>query len=159
VGEGLERIGEQADRSATFGLVRQLADPGVGGVEREEVAYALQRSADPRAVAPLAEIGLDQDRPRAVRLAAWRVLERTGRGAEGAALRMWWGGGDDVVRACVLRQAQRTEADLLEPVACDPRHPLHRHALIGLEFSFEEPRWQQYKIQGLDHPDSRVRKT
>ncbi|MEV6561591.1 HEAT repeat domain-containing protein [Nocardia sp. NPDC051756] len=158
VGE-LERVAEQQDRSATFELVRKLADPGVGGLEREQIGDVLGRLGDPRAVTRLTEIGHDRDRPAEVRLAALRVLERAGMCPEGADLRAWWNTGDDLIRACVLRQAERGEADLLEPVLRDPHHLLHRHALAGIEFGFEEPRWQQYKIQGLDHPDPAVRWT
>ncbi|WP_433590539.1 hypothetical protein [Nocardia sp. CA-145437] len=149
---------EQADRSATFDLIRKLADPDSGEPERDGISYALQRLGDPRAVEPLTRIGLDPSGAIEVRRAALSVLESTGMCPEGGELRAWWNDGDDLVRACVLRQAQRTEADLLEPVARDPRDRLHKHALIGLEFSFEEPLWQGYKIQGLEHPDPRVRK-
>ncbi|MBF6338032.1 HEAT repeat domain-containing protein [Nocardia abscessus] len=110
-------------------------------------------------MAPLAGIGRDRDHPAEVRLAALQVLENAAMCPQGADLRAWWNTGDDLVRACVLRQAERSEADLLEPVARDPHHLLHRHALTGIEFCFEEPRWQQYKIQGLDHPDPGVRWT
>lgn len=159
-GDGeLERIAAQQDRSATFELIRKLADPGVGGLERDRIGDTLGRLRDPRATATLTEIGHDRARPAEVRVAALGVLESTGMCPEGADLRAWWNTGDDLVRACVLRQAERGEADLLEPVARDPHHPLHRHALTGIEFGFEEPRWQQYKIQGLDHPDSAVRWT
>ncbi|MFI6166287.1 HEAT repeat domain-containing protein [Nocardia sp. NPDC051052] len=155
----LDRIAEQQDRSATFELIGKLADPSVGGPERERIGYVLTRLGDPRAVARLTGIGRDRERPAEVRVAALRVLENAGMCPEGAELRAWWNTGDDVVRACVLRQAERGEADLLEPVARDPHHPLHRHALTGIEFRFEEPRWQQYKIQALDHPDPEVRRT
>ncbi|MFI7000419.1 HEAT repeat domain-containing protein [Nocardia sp. NPDC050175] len=155
----LERIVEQQDRSATFELIGQLADPAVGGLTREQIRDALGRLRDPRAVASLTEIGRDRERPAEVRLAALQVLEHTAMCPEGADLRAWWDTGDDLVRACVLRQAERSEADLLEPVARDPHHLLHREALSGIVFRFEEPRWQQYKIQGLDHPDPTVRWT
>ncbi|MFE3797508.1 HEAT repeat domain-containing protein [Nocardia tengchongensis] len=154
----LEPITEQADRSATFELIRRLADTDIGGLERDEITYALQRLGDPRGVEPLTAIGLDGSRPVEVRQAALRVLESTAMCPEGAELRAWWNSGDDLVRACILRQADRSESDLLEPVARDPHHLLHRHAVIGLEFGFEEPRWQQYKILGLDHPDPAVRR-
>ncbi|GAB3203589.1 hypothetical protein GCM10027262_01130 [Nocardia tengchongensis] len=48
----LERITEQADRSATFELIRRLADTDLGGLARDEITYALQRLGDPRAVEP-----------------------------------------------------------------------------------------------------------
>lgn len=155
----LERVADRQDRSATFELIGKLADPSVGGLERERVGYVLGRLGDPRAVARLIGIGHDRERSAEVRQAALQVLESAGMCPEGADLRAWWNTGDDLVRACVLRQADRGEADLLEPVARDPHHLLHRHALTGLEFRFEEPRWQQYKIQGLDHPDPEVRRT
>ncbi|MFE1591508.1 hypothetical protein [Nocardia sp. NPDC058705] len=153
------RVAEQQDRSATFALIRVLADPDATAAEREEICDVLGRLGDVRAVAPLAAIGRDRDRPTGVRHSALRVLENAAMCPEGAQWRAWWDAGDDLVRGCLLRQAERSEADLLEPVARDPHHPLHRHALTGIEFGFEEPRWQQYKIQGLDHPDPGVRRT
>ncbi|MFD3508782.1 HEAT repeat domain-containing protein [Nocardia sp. NPDC058666] len=153
------RIAQQQDRSATFELIRVLSDPAVSAADRDELGDVLGRLGDVRAAAPLAAIGLDRDRPAEVRQVALRVLENSAMCPEGARWRAWWNAGDDLVRGCLLRQAERTEADLLEPVARDPHHPLHRHALTGIEFGFEEPRWQQYKIQGLDHPDPGVRRT
>ncbi|MEV6769557.1 HEAT repeat domain-containing protein [Nocardia sp. NPDC051030] len=156
--EELERITEQQDRTATFELIQRLTDPGIGASERERIVYGLAQLADPRAVVPLAEIGRDLGRPTDVRQAALRVLEDSSLCPEGADLRAWWDTGDGLVRACVLRQATRSEADLLEPIARAPHHPLHRHALTGIEFTFEEPHWQQYKITGLAHPDPAVRR-
>ncbi|MFE3187472.1 HEAT repeat domain-containing protein [Nocardia sp. NPDC059240] len=155
----LDRITEQQDRSATFELIRELADPGVGEPERWEIVYALAQVKDPRAVVPLGRIGLDLDRPVEVRRAALRALEDSEMFPEGAELRAWWENGDDVVRASVLREAARGEADLLEPVLRDPNHVLHRYALIGIGATFEEPHWQQYSIAALDHPDPAIRRT
>lgn len=155
----LEGIGERADRSRTFELIRMLADPTVGEVDRERIVYALGRLGDPRAVVPLGEIGRDLGRPVAVRRAALGALADSAMGPEGAELRGWWGSGDDVVRGYVLRQCLRSESDLVEPVASDPGHPLHRDALSGIGIGFEEPHWQRYKIAGLGHPDPAVRRT
>ncbi|MET9490064.1 HEAT repeat domain-containing protein [Nocardia sp. NPDC006630] len=157
--EELDRITEQQDRSATFELIRELADPGAVETVRERIVYALARLGDPRAAVPLAGIGRDRDQSAQVRQAALQVLEESAMCPEGAELRAWWHTGDDLVRACLLRQATRGEADLLEPVVRDPRHLLHRHGLIGIGITFEEPPWQQYKIAGLTHPDPAVRRT
>ncbi|WP_282776988.1 hypothetical protein [Nocardia sp. CC201C] len=153
----LERIAEQRDRSATFELIRRLSDSGA--VEREGIVDTLGRLGDPRAVASLAEIGRDLTRPVEIRRAALQVLEDAAMCPEGARLRAWWEAGDDVVRACVLRQATRGEADLIEPVVRDPSHRLYRDALAGIAFGFEEPRWQRYKIAELGHRDPGVRET
>ncbi|MGW4244477.1 HEAT repeat domain-containing protein [Nocardia sp. NPDC004722] len=155
----LDRIAQRQDRSATFELIRELADPEVAETERWQVVYALAQAADPRAVESLGEIGRDRDRPVEVRRAALSALEDSEMFPEHAELRAWWETGDDVVRASVLRQAARTEADLIEPVARDPEHPLHREALVGIGLTFEEPRWQLYKVAGLDHPSPAVRRT
>ncbi|WP_280356077.1 HEAT repeat domain-containing protein [Nocardia otitidiscaviarum] len=152
----LERIAEQQDRLATFALLRRLIDSGE--MERERIVDTLGRLSDPRAVAMLAEIGRDRTRPVELRRAALRVLEDAAMCPEGPRLRAWWESGDDVVRACVLRQATRGEADLVEPVVRDPSHRLYREALTGITFGFEEPHWQQYKIAGLGHSDPAVRR-
>ncbi|GAB2512514.1 HEAT repeat domain-containing protein [Nocardia heshunensis] len=155
----LDRIAEQQDRSATFELIRALADPGIAEPDRWEIVYALARVADPRAVEPLGKIGRDRDRPGEVRRAALRAIEDSEMFPGGAELRQWWDSGDEVVRAAVLRQAERGEAELLEPVLRDRNHPLHRCALIAIGSTFDEPHWQQYKIAALDHPDPAVRRT
>lgn len=155
----LDRITEQQDRSATFELIRKLTDLDAGGVERDRIVYALGQIADPRAALPLTDIARDLDRPAEVRQAALQALADSSMSPEGAELRDWWNTGDDLIRAWALRQAERTEADLLEPIARDPHHPMHRDALAAIAVRFDEPRWQQYKIAGLDHPDPAVRRT
>lgn len=155
----LDRITEEQDRSATFELIRMLSDRGVGETERDRIGYALARLADPRAVGPLTDIGRDRDRPDEVRRAALWALEGSDIFPAGPGLRNWWDTGDDLVRGCVLRQATRREADLLEPVLNDPRHPLHRDALVGIGSTFEEPHWQWFKIVAMANPDPAVRRT
>lgn len=157
--DDLTGIGERQDRSATFALIDALADPGIAEPLRERITATLGRLADPRAVEPLTGIGLDRTRPVDVRRAALAVLEDTAMCPEGEALRRWWHIGDETVRACVLRQAERGEADLLAPIVGDRNHPLHRHALTGIAFGFEEPHWQEAKIRGLEHPDPAIRTT
>ncbi|MFF2554403.1 hypothetical protein ACFVUS_25615 [Nocardia sp. NPDC058058] len=152
-------VADQQDRSATFELIRNLTSPNTGALERDRIADALGELGDPRAVLPLTRIGYDRDQPDEIRQTALSVLERSSMHRDSAVLRAWWNSGDDLVRAYVLRQATRDESDLVESVACDPHHLLHRHALEGIVAGFEEPHWQQYKIVGLNHPDPAIRST
>lgn len=155
----LERIAEQGDRSATFELVRRLTDPDIGGLERDQIASVLRRLGDPKAVPSLTAVVLDRGVVSEIRWAASEVLDSYTLRPGVAERRVWWKSGDDLVRGWVLRQGERCATDLLEPVVRDPHHLLYRDALRGIEFEFEEPQWQQYKIRGLDHPDPGVRAT
>jgi|GEM_PF-4258993 len=156
--DGLDRIARQQDRSATFGLITRLGDPSAAEEDRRTVAETLAQLGDPRSVRPLIAIAEDTTHARAVRDAALTVLSDAGLGPEGAGLRAWWDTGDELLRAWVLREAERSEADLIEQVARDPDHPLFGAALEGIMFGFEEPEWQVCKIRGLDHPTARVRR-
>ncbi|MGV9409510.1 HEAT repeat domain-containing protein [Nocardia sp. NPDC003693] len=150
----LDRIARDQDRSATFELIRELTETA-----DDSVADALWRVGDPRAVPALTAIGRDRTRPDTVRQAAFLVLSEAASVPGSGELRDWWASGDDLVRAFIIREATRDETDLIEPVARDPNHVLHRDAIIGLQFGFEEPHWQEYKIAGLAHPDPAVRRT
>ncbi|MGW5317499.1 HEAT repeat domain-containing protein [Nocardia thailandica] len=151
-------IGDTQNRSMTFAALAALDDHRIGTAERREIGATLGRLGDPRAVAPLTRIALHRARPAGTRQAALTALEDAGLCPEGDALREWWHSGDDMVRAVVLRQAGREHADLLGTVSRDPRHPLHRHAIDGLAFGFEEPHWQRDKIRGSAHADPAVRR-
>jgi hypothetical protein len=51
------------------------------------------------------------------------------------------------------------EHELLEPITRDPVHPLHREAILSMQFGFEAPHSQALKIAALAHPDPLVRAT
>ncbi|MFE6857161.1 hypothetical protein [Nocardia sp. NPDC057668] len=157
--EELDRIAQEQDRSATFELIRELTESGAAGAVSSDLVQTLARVGDPRAVPALVAIGRELGQPDVVREAAFGVLSDAASVPGSAELREWWAVGDDLVRAFVLREATRAETDLIEPVARDPQHPLYRDALVGLQFGFEEPRWQVYKIAALEHADPVVRRT
>lgn len=53
---------------------------------------------------------------------------------------------------------RRAEADIVEPVARDPAHPLHGEAIAAMMFDFSEPRFLEPRIAALGHLDPGVRK-
>lgn len=156
--EELERVIAEQNRSATFGLLERLAETSTPEEEREQVVYALAQLADPRAVRPLVELAENVTLDMTVRGSALDALAEAGLCPEGDDLRRWWASGDEELRKQVLIEAERTEADIVGPVAGDPSHPLYAQAIWGIEYSFEEPEWQECKIRALSHPDPAVRR-
>jgi len=139
-------------------LLERLADPSTPAEEREQVVRALAELADPRSVRPLIDLAENVELDEAVRGGALDALADAGLCPEGDDLRLWWASGDVELRKQVLIEAERTEADIVRPVARDPLHPLHVQAIWGIEYSFEEPEWQECKIRALGHPDAAVRR-
>lgn len=156
--EELERIVAEQDRSATFALIDRLTDPRLPSAERDQVVHALSVLADPRSVDRLVGIAEDVRLDAAVRGSALDALADAGLCPEGGVLRRWWSSGDVELQKQALIEAERTEVDIIGPVARDPSHPLHEQAIWGLEFGFEEPEWQQLKVRALEHPSKGVRR-
>jgi HEAT repeat protein len=151
-----EIIREEADRSHTARLLALLAT-APEGEELGEIAWTLERLADPRSLAPLTALLEDPAAPLRARQAAGSVLRSTGWTAPRAARRAWWRSGDPILERHALLLMDRGDAEIVEAVAADPRHRHHREAIDALAFGFEERRFQDLKIRALTHPDPRVR--
>jgi HEAT repeat protein len=146
-------VREAEDRSSTRLLLERLVRPEE---PLTEIAATLTCIADPRMVAPLMSILEDGSRPAALRDAAGEILRGSGLLAQDGA-RGQWLGGDDVLRRHALLTMGREAADIIEPVARDVGHPLHREAIVAMEWGFQEPRFQALKIAALTHADPAVR--
>ncbi len=157
--DGWEDVRESQDRSRSAELFGLVVSDSVTAEVRTEAARTMGFVADPRMTDRLWSAVKDPALLSDSRLACLDVLVAGGHGPGGDALRAWWGSGDEVLDRAVMYFAERTEADLIGPVADDPAHPMHHAAIEGLEFSFEEPEWQHRKIRALGHPDSVVRRT
>ncbi|XXX80247.1 hypothetical protein WMF30_15885 [Sorangium sp. So ce134] len=153
-----EEIRSAEDRSWTDRLLGWLVLPDLPEAEREEIATTLERVEDPRAAARLARIVEARELPEAAREAAGVILRSAGNPPGGAWLRAAWAEGDTVLRRHALLFMGRAEADLVEPVARDPAHPLHKEAIEAIALGFSEPRFQALKIAALGHPEAGVRK-
>jgi len=153
-----EKIRDGEDRSYTFGLLACLADPDVPEDERAEIAGTLESLDDPRAEPRLLELLQDRAAPPPVREAASSVLRSAG--AENRfQLAVMLRDGDPIVQRYAVLGMDHRHADLVEPIARDPGHPLHREAIRAMMWAFEEPRFQALKIAALSHPDPIVRET
>ncbi|WP_437579639.1 HEAT repeat domain-containing protein [Sorangium sp. So ce887] len=153
-----EEIQSAEDRSWTERLLGWLVLPELPAAERDEIATTLERVEDPRAEARLTCIVEARELPEAAREAAGAILRSAGNPPGGARLRAIWAGGDALLRRHAMLLMGRAEADIVEPVARDPAHPLHKEAIEALAFDFSEPRFQALKIAALEHPDADVRK-
>ena len=151
-----EEIRAAQDRSWTARLLEIFATPDLPDPDRDEIARTLDGLEDPRAEAPLARLLADRSRPEALREAAGALLRSWG-AVPRPDLRRAWRDGDHVERRHALLAMDHGEADLVEPVARDPDHPLYREALLALEWGFQEPTFQSFKIAALAHADPRVR--
>ncbi|AUX46436.1 hypothetical protein SOCE26_079420 [Sorangium cellulosum] len=153
-----EDIRRDEDRSWTARLLGWLVLPELPAAEREEIATTLSSLEDPRAEAPLTRILEARELPAAAREAAGAVLRSAGLDPGGAWLRTTWAEGDVVLRRHVLLSMGRAEADLVEPVARDPAHPLHKEAIETMILDFSEPRFLGPRIAALAHRDPAVRR-
>lgn len=153
-----ERIRELGDRSWTRTLLELVSAPDTASDERDKAFHTLVWLEDYRSVDPLSGIVEDSSQPTKIRTSASEVIRGMGMlETTGVQRRTWWASGDPVLMAHSLALMERTEADIVEMVASDDSHPLHGLAIRTLTFSFDEAKFQRYKITGLRHPDSRVR--
>ncbi|AKT44111.1 hypothetical protein [Chondromyces crocatus] len=150
-------IRETQDRSWTLRLLERLRLPDLDGDERGAISETLAQLQDPRATAPLTAIVESRELPAALREDAGRLLRDTGNPPPSAKLHAWWTEGDIILQRHALLSMDHADADVVERVARDPAHPLHREAILVMEWGFEEPRFQALKIAALGHPDPLVR--
>lgn len=145
----LDHIEATEDRSFTFALLARLGEPGV-----LPLLLALD---DPRAHEPLLRLLEDHTANPAAREAAGEILLASSEGVHRHEALRWWATGDELLRGQALFAMEVEDAAIVVPVAEDPGHPLHRHAIEAMEWGFEAPRFQAVKIAALDHPDPKVR--
>ncbi len=157
-----EAAREAMDRSVGPALMRQLADPLISDDDRKEVEHTLAVIDDPRSLVPLyALIGVPGELPttdQVVRRSAITVLTQSANHPTGNDLRRWWVSGDPDLMVAALPLMDRTESDLVQSVLDDPTHSMLPEALLAMGFGFEEPWWQQQKIEALGHHDAEVRR-
>lgn len=151
-----ESIREAQDRSWTSRVLARLAAPGLDDDERRDVAFTLERLEDPRSEAPLGRLLADRALPGATREIAGAILRGMG-AVDRAAIRAMAREGDRIEQRHAVLASDHGEVDLVEPIAKDPGSPLHRDAIIAMEWGFEEPRFVAMKIAALAHADPGVR--
>ncbi len=151
-------IRETQDRSHTARLLALLAQAPEGD-KLGEIAWTLERLADPRSLAPLTALLEDTAAPERARQAAGGVLRSTGWTAPPIARRVWWRSGDPILERHALLLMDRADAEIVASVAMDPQHRHHRESIDALAFDFSEARFQELKIRALAHPDPRIRET
>ena len=148
---------ETGDRAYTHQLLALLVDPTLDEDEREEVADCLGSLEDSRSFEPLQQITIDTTHPESIREAAHNALVSTEFSYPLSLMREWWHGNDDFLKRHALMSFYIDDHEIVEPIAANPDHPYHREAIACLTFGFEHPRFHQYAIKALAHPDPAVR--
>lgn len=125
--------------------------------ELEEIIDTLAELDDPRILAPLTLILEDSTVAAFLRNRAGDILCRLTTAETSEDRRRWWDSGDKVLMDYAVRIFERTESDLISPIANNPNHPYHVNAIGRLQFGFQEPQFQAIKIGALQNPDPVVR--
>lgn len=152
-----EQIREGADRSWTERLIEYARDPALDDDEREAVLITIGELDDHRAVGPLRAMVEDPSLSARTRDDVSSALVSIDCTTTPALRREWFASGDEPLMAHALAMFERTEGDLLIPVADDDAHPLKADALLSMEVGFGEAAYMPILIDALHHPDGRVR--
>lgn len=153
-----EKVIAEQDRDATEQLLKAMMAPETPDEDRAHAIEALRALEDPRAGEVLGQISTDPYYPESIRDAALDILNATGIAPDDPrTLHQWWNEGDETLQKWALLLAGRESADIITPISDDPSHPLYRYAIEAIEFSFEEPEWQQRKIAALQHRNPDIR--
>ncbi|MBK9619083.1 MAG: HEAT repeat domain-containing protein [Candidatus Obscuribacter sp.] len=123
----------------------------------EEIIDTLAELDDPRTLSPLTLILEDCTAATFLRNRASDILCLLTTAETAQDRRRWWASGDKVLMDHAVRVFERTESDLILPIASNPNHPYHGNAIGRLQFGFEEPQFQAIKIAAMQHPDPVVR--
>jgi len=153
-----EKVRQSGDRTWALELLDEVRSPSVSPAERDDAFKTLAHVEDPRSIVPLTDIVEDPSLGEAVRDAASRVVAGFDDCTTGERRSDWWKSGDPVMMAHALRLVERSEADVVLPVAGDDAHPLQMLALLALTWGFDEPQFQAVKIRALGHPAAEVRR-
>ncbi|WP_067570185.1 HEAT repeat domain-containing protein [Nocardia acidivorans] len=146
------------DRSQTLASLARAEAAATAESERAEAFAALAWLEDYRTLAPLTALVLDARRPVAVRTAASNVVAGYDDTTTPEIRRTWWGSGDPVTRRHALRLMERTEADIVIPVAADDRDPLQATALGAISIGFGEAEFIPVLVRALNHGDREIRR-
>jgi HEAT repeat protein len=152
-----ERIRELEDRDWTLTLLDEVRSTSASEAEREEALQTLSYLEDYRSIPPLTGMVADDQLPESLREYASDVLRGFDDTTTPERRRAWWATGDPVIMAHALRVMERSEADIVAPVASDDEHPLQAVALRAMAFGFDEAEFQPVKIRALAHRDPEVR--
>lgn len=151
-----EEIRAKHDRSWSF----KLLDALLHSRSEEDIGEIIETFAvldDPRVVPPMVRLLEDASQPEYLREFVSDVLGQMCTGSPEADRRRWWSSGDRILRRHAIIEAHTSEADILIPVARDPKHEFHLDAIHSLQFGFEEQEYQRLSIQALSHPNPGVR--
>ena len=152
----LKAIAEAQDRTWTARLLALLVERACVTEDRRSIAETIAALADPRSEAPLLALLHDRLGPDALRGAAGWILRDLDWVEERSARRMFEEG-DAVLQEHALLTMDTTNADIVEAIAMDPVHPLHRASIETMMFGFDSPEFQSLKVAALGHPDPSVR--
>ncbi|MEU4344175.1 hypothetical protein AB0H00_23435 [Nocardia sp. NPDC023852] len=149
----------ERDRRRTFPLLEQVAAAHTPDAEREAAFDELAQLEDYRSLAPLTALVLDRRLPDAVRRRASEVVSGFDDTTDEEIRRAWWASEEPVVARHALGLMQRTEADIVVPVAGDDEHPWQADALEAMGFGFGEAEFVPVLVRALRHRDATIRKT
>lgn len=144
------------DRSWSF----KLLDALLHSRPEDDIGEIIETFAaldDPRVVPPMVRLLEDTSQPEHLRKFVSDVLGQMCTGCSEADRRRWWSSSDRTLRRHAIIEAHTSEADILIPIASDPKHEFHFDAIHSLQFGFEEPEYQRLSIQALSHPNPGVR--
>lgn len=151
-----EEIRKNEDRSWTFKLLEAVLTSRQDD-DLEEIADTLAALDDPRVVQPLLQVLEDFSQPDYLRASVSDVLGTICSECSEIDRRRWWHSSDRILRNHAIIEARSSEADILIPVASDPKHEFHLDAIHSLQFGFIEPEHQRLSIRALSHPNPGVR--
>ncbi|GAB0107646.1 hypothetical protein JMUB6875_66420 [Nocardia sp. JMUB6875] len=118
----------------------------------------VERTEDYRAIPRLRAMVFDEQLPESVRRRASDVAAAIDGTVTGEQCRSWWASGDPVVMRHALRHMERSEADVVVPVASDDTHPLQPIALAVMGFGFDAAEFVPVMVRALTHKDPAVRR-
>jgi|GEM_PF-6317597 len=153
------KIVEKRDRSWSLRLLERLLTADIPDEERKTVAYTLTMLEDPRTAAPLFMVLADPTYSDDLRETASEILQSAGHDCSDETRERWWAHGDTILKRHALTTMGAFYSAIVESVASDPQHPLHRDAIDSLAFDFDLPHQQRLAVQALTHEDAEVRKT
>lgn len=151
------RIRTERDRSFTLPLLDVVLNDRNDVRGWPDAVVTLGELEDYRSVTPLTGFIEDLERPVDARREIASMLAGFDLTTTSAQRVRWWRSGDEVLAEHGLRLMLRTEADIVANVAADARHPLRSISMSTLEWGFEEPEFQELKIDGLRAGQPEVR--
>jgi hypothetical protein len=106
---------------------------------------------DPRCLLPLLAKSEDSAADPVIRERALTVLSQSLMHPTGTDLRRWWASGDPLLKKAALSLMTRSESDIVAAALEDDQWAAV--ALSSITFGFQEPEWQQRKVDRLNSTD------